>query len=91
MTSNNKQKPCFEARIGTIRLALWDNQTADGRHWYSAAPTRRYFPDANSKEAKYASTFNGVADLVLLREAINQAIDFLKNRAAEANGQVEEE
>ncbi len=81
-------KPAFESKLGSIRLAVWENATTEGRRWYSAAPTRRYFPDAQSKEAKYASTFNGIADLVLLREAINQAIAWMSSR--EQHGQEEE-
>ncbi len=78
MERTERTKPAFEARLNGVRLAVWQNET-DGRQWFSAAPSRR-FVDSSSKEAKYTGTFNGVADLVLLREAINQAIDWMTSR-----------
>jgi hypothetical protein len=72
-----KTKPAFEARLNGIRLAVWENET-DGRRWFSAAPSRRFVSEGN--EAKYTATFNGIADLVLLRELINQAIAWMSSR-----------
>jgi hypothetical protein len=73
-----KARPAFETRLNGVRVAVWENET-DGRRWFSAAPSRR-FVDSESKEAKYTATFNGVADLVLLREAVNQAIAWMSSR-----------
>lgn len=78
MERTERTRPAFESRLNGVRLAVWENET-DGRRWFSAAPSRR-FVDGSSKEAKYSGTFNGVADLVLLREAINQAIDWMTSR-----------
>lgn len=81
-----KRKPDFDARLNGVRLAVWANET-DGRRWYSAAPSRRV-GEAGSKEAKYYATFNGVADLVLLRAVIDQAIDWI-GRQHEERGKEE--
>ena len=78
MERTERAKPTFEARLNGVRLAVWENET-DGRRWFSAAPSRRYV-DSDSKEPKFTATFNGVADLVLLRETINQAIDWMTRR-----------
>ena len=78
MERTERTKPTFESRLNGVRVAVWENET-DGRRWFSAAPSRR-FVDASSKEAKYTGTFNGVADLVLLREEINRAIDWMTSR-----------
>ena len=73
-----KMKPSYDAKLNGIRVAVWENET-DGRRWFSAAPTRRYV-DSGSNEPRYAATFNGVPDLVLLREAINRAIEWMTAR-----------
>ncbi|HEY4307989.1 MAG TPA: hypothetical protein VGN12_00930 [Pirellulales bacterium] len=78
MERTERTKPAYEAKLNGVRLAVWENET-DGRRWHSAAPSRR-FVDPSSKEPKYTATFNGVADLCLLREAINQAIDWMNGR-----------
>lgn len=73
-----EKSPSYDTKLNGIRVAVWENET-DGRRWFSAAPTRRY-TDSGTKEPKYAATFNGVADLVLLREAINRAIAWITTR-----------
>jgi hypothetical protein len=78
MERTERTKPAFEARLNGVRLAVWENEK-DGRRWYSAAPSRRY-TTTESSEPKFTATFNGIADLVLLRETINQAIDWLTRR-----------
>lgn len=80
-------KPTQEFKLGNIRLALWANET-DGRTWFSSAPSRRY-SDAKSGEAKFATTFNGVTDLVLLGECIQQAIAWLHEQEQEQLGSEE--
>lgn len=78
MQREEKRNPDFETRLNGIRWAVWVNET-EGRRWYSAAPSRRVI-EAGSKDAKYYTTFNGVADLVLLRAGIDQAIDWIQRR-----------
>jgi hypothetical protein len=78
MQKEEKKRPDYETRLNGIRLAVWANET-DGRLWYSAAPSRRVV-EAGSNDARYYSTFNGVADLVLLREAIDQAIAWINQK-----------
>lgn len=78
-----KTKPSYDARLNGIRVAVWENET-DGRRWFSAAPSRRFL-EAGSKEPRYAATFNGVPDLVLLREAINRAIEWMTGRESEGD------
>ena len=78
----NKNRPVFEARLKGIRLALFENET-DGRRWYSASPSRRWV-DAATKEPSYATTFNGAADLILLRELIDRAVDWMSRQSEQA-------
>lgn len=82
MQKEEKRKPDFEARFNGVRVAVWKNYT-DGRCWFSTAASRRVV-EAGGKEAKYYTTFNGVADLVLLRAAIDQAIDWMNRQTEEA-------
>jgi len=87
MQKEDKRKPDREIRLNGIRLAVWANET-DGRRWFSAAPSRRV-AEAGSKEAKYYTTFNGVADLVLLRAAIDQAIDWMNRQRDQQSAEEE--
>ena len=76
-----RTKPSYDTKINGIRVAVWENET-DGRRWFSAAPSRRYL-EPGSKEPRYAATFNGVGDLLVLREAINRAISWMASRESE--------
>ncbi len=87
MEKEDKRKPVFDRRHKGVRLAVWKNQT-DGRDWFSAAPSRRAIENGG-KEAKYYTTFNSVADLVLLRQLIDEAIDWI-NQQMEASSIDEE-
>ncbi|HEY2827891.1 MAG TPA: hypothetical protein VGJ04_09850 [Pirellulales bacterium] len=75
-----ENKPAFTAKLKGIGISVFENKT-DGRLWYSASPSRR-FVDSGSKEAKYTGTFNGIADLVLLREVVNQAVAWIGDQQA---------
>ena len=85
-----KTRPEFEAKYGTIRVACFPNRTKEGRVWYSSAPSRRYYTEEGNGKANYSSTFTGVGDLVLLREAIDDTIAWLKGRAEESVNDSEE-
>jgi hypothetical protein len=65
-----KSKPNYEKRLGNIRVAVWENTTADGKRWHNSALTRRYKAGDDWKEAP---TFNGLADLVLAAECVEFA------------------
>lgn len=79
MERPERTTPVFQAKLKGIRLAVFENITSDGRRWYSCSPSRQ-FQDLGTKEAKYATTFNGAADLVLLRELITAALSWLSAR-----------
>jgi hypothetical protein len=83
MEKTERTKPAFQARLNGVQLSVFENEK-DGRRWYSAAPSRRYTTSENN-EPKFTANFNGVADLVLLRETINQAIDWLNRREQEVH------
>ena len=87
MEKEDKRKSDFDVHLKGVRLAVFKNFRPTGRFSLSSSPSRRVV-DNGSKEAKYYTTFNGVADLVLLRAAIDQAIDWI-NRQAEV-GSVDE-
>jgi hypothetical protein len=70
--------PRTQSRRLGVQLTVWKNQT-DGRTWFSAAPSRRSVENVG-KEAKYYTTFTGVVDLVLLRQLIDEAIDWINQQ-----------
>jgi hypothetical protein len=67
---NEKSRPVFERRLGSIRVAVWQNAAPDGGVWWNISIVRRY---RDGEEWKEAQTFNGLADLALVREAATLA------------------
>ena len=65
-----KNKPVYEKRLGSIRLAIWRNTAEEGKNWHNVAITRRY---RHQDEWKEATTFNGLGDLALVGECVNAA------------------
>jgi hypothetical protein len=78
MERTERTTPSFVANLNGIRLAVWENET-DSRRWFSAMPSRR-FVESGSTEAKYTSSFRGIGDLVILRQTIDMAIQWMTNR-----------
>lgn len=74
-----KDRPAYSKRLNNIRVTIWANQT-DGHTWFSTVFTRRFKQGETWREA---TTFNGLADLALLKEAAELASDFIRGREAE--------
>lgn len=85
----DKNRPCYEKRIGSIRVAIWEN-TNDGngtsdtnttastpRKWHNVAITRRFKVGSEWKEAP---TLNGLGDLAQAALAVQLAIDWVRQR-----------
>ncbi len=71
-------KPAFEARLNHLRATVWENRK-DGASWYTVNVTRRY---RDGDQWKDASSLNGLADIVLAREALARAADFIRTKSA---------
>lgn len=77
---NTENKPAFEKRLGGVRVAIWENENASGV-WHNVSITRHY---KDGDEWREASTYNGLSDLALLREAVELAREWIRQR--ELNG-----
>jgi hypothetical protein len=75
-----KNRPTFERRLNGIRVAVWENAANDGPPWWNVAITRRY---KEGEEYRDATTFNGLADLAVVSEAVLLAQQFIRQRLAE--------
>ncbi|HZZ26703.1 MAG TPA: hypothetical protein VFE46_01745 [Pirellulales bacterium] len=76
---NKKEKetadrPIHERRLGHIRVTCWQNFAEGGRKWYTIVPSRRY---RDGDQWKEAFSFNGLADMAILMEAIRLVADWL--------------
>ncbi len=80
MKKERTSSPAYEARLNHIRVAVWENTRKDGKRWFNSSATRRY-QDGN--EWKEATTFNGLADLALLAEAVRMAQEFIRRAEVE--------
>ena len=73
-----KNRPVFERRLGTCRVAVWENFAADsGRLWFNVAVSRRF---KVGEEWRDASTYNGIADLMHVRELVDSAKAWIAER-----------
>jgi hypothetical protein len=74
--------PVFSKQFGAVRVAVWESTTDEGRVFYNATITRSY-REKNSEEWKESSSFNGLTDLALVREAARLAANFIEARERE--------
>lgn len=76
-----KQRPCYDRRIGNIRVAIWENSSDNNgtlKKWHNVSLTRRYMD--GEKNWKDAPTLNGLGDLTQAMLALQLAIDWIKQR-----------
>lgn len=64
----NKNQPIHELRLGSLRAAIWQNQTENGL-WYNVTIKRLY---REQEQWKSTDSF-GRDDLLLLSKLIDQA------------------
>ena len=58
-----KNRPCYDKRIGSIRVAIWENTSESNgtpKKWHNVSIIRRY-KDGN--DWKESPTLNGLGDL----------------------------
>lgn len=65
--NDEKNRPAFEKRLGAIRVAIWANTSPANETWWNVSIVRRY---RDGEEWKEANTFNGLADLALVKEGV---------------------
>ena len=80
--SKKTNTPVYSQQLGAIRVAVWEAATDEGRVYHNASITRSY-REKNSEEWKESSSFNGLADLALVKEAARLAADFIQMRERE--------
>jgi len=85
-----KQRPCYEKRVGNIRVAIWENVSegatngnATARRWHNIAVTRRYKAGTEWKEAP---TLNGLGDLAQAALALQLAEEWIVQRQESSPG-----
>jgi len=73
----NGTPPVFERRLGSIRVAVFENESDTGP-WWTATLVRRY--KAEGEEWKDSNSFNGLQDLAVVQEALCLAQHFIRER-----------
>ncbi len=71
-----KNRPCFEKRVGSIRLVIFENVSENGKPWHNVSITRSY---RSGTEWKDTATFNGEGDLAQVVWAVLSGLDWLRN------------
>jgi hypothetical protein len=75
-----KNRPCFEKRVGNIRVAVWENMNdsnGTAKRWHNVSIMRRY-KDGN--DWKEAPTLNGLGDLAQAALAVQLAEEWIAQR-----------
>lgn len=77
--STQEKKPVHEIRLGTIKAAIWENETTNGTR-HNVTITRLY---KDGDEWKRSESF-GRDDLPLLAKVADQAHSWIFEQAAQA-------
>ena len=77
MTTNNKNKPVHEIRLGSVRAAVWKNQSEKSGAFYSITFARLY----KSGDAWKRTESFGRDELPLVREAADMAFQWISQQA----------
>ena len=80
--SKKTTAPIYSQQLGAIRAAVWESSTDEGRVFHNVTITRSY-REKNSEEWKESSSFNGLADLALVREVSRLAANWIEQRERE--------
>ena len=78
---NPKAGPVFQKRLGSVRVAVFKNASEKGGAWFNVRIVRQY---RKGEEWREAPTFNGLADLALVEEAVRYAKEFINQQALAA-------
>lgn len=70
--------PIYSQQLGAIRASVWESVNDDGRTYHNVAIVRSY-KDKNG-DWQESSSFNGLADLALVREAARLAASWIEER-----------
>ena len=80
--SKKTNAPIFSQQLGAVRGSVWESTTDEGRVFHNVTITRSY-REKNSEEWKESSSFNGLADLALVREVARLAANWIEQRERE--------
>ena len=78
---NPKAGPVFQKRLGSVRVAIFRNKNQKGGEWFNTRIVRQY---RQGEQWREAPTFNGLADLALVEEAVRYAKEFINQQALAA-------
>lgn len=73
---NKKNTPLFSQQLGSIRASVWESQSDEGKTFHNVTLVRCY--KDKSGDWQESSSFNGLADLALVREAARLAARFIE-------------
>ncbi|WP_013630077.1 hypothetical protein [Rubinisphaera brasiliensis] len=81
---NGNQKPVFETKLRQIRASVFKNTDKNGNPFYNTQLVRRY--QSGDNEWSNSSHFTGKADLLLARQLIDEAVEFISQQAGTGGG-----
>lgn len=74
-TKADNNSPAFEARVGSVRVSVWKNESDSGAVYFNTTLERRY---RDGDEWKSSTSFTGLGDCTLAAAALDLAREFLK-------------
>ena len=66
--------PIWHKRLGSIRVAVFENATDDDKVWHTLSCVRRY---KDGEEWKDSSTLSGLGDIALAKTGLELAMEFI--------------
>jgi len=75
---NEKKKPVYEQRIGSVRVTIWKNHARNGDKFHNVTFVRRF--KTEDDEWSSSNTYTGLSDLALLEEAVQLAQSWIRQQ-----------
>ena len=58
MTIQTKKKPVHKVQFGNVKVAIWENTTADGKSYFNFGLTRSYYKEEENDWKEQTISFN---------------------------------
>lgn len=85
MSENEKNKPVFKAKFGTIDAAVWEQEGKDGK-FLTVSASRNY---KDGEEWKKTNSLR-VNDIPAMQTALQKCFEFAKQSAKQSQDKTEE-
>jgi len=90
MNQNEKRRPAFKGKLDRVQIAIWENQSREGKLFYSVSFSRAFAkPDGKGETTWHQTNTFGEKDLDNLVQAVDLAKDWLTRQSPQKPEEVQ--